>query len=141
MQEYTKRITSCYREQALKEASVSIKVLLADDCPEMLMAIRSALSDEPRLEVVGEASTFAATIEMIASRKPDVLLLDLHLPEKDLGADFVKSQLVSVPRTVAVSVSNDSEAQVLAQSYGATVLLDKMNLYTEMVPAILGRRA
>jgi two-component system response regulator DevR len=118
---------------------VPIKVLVADGTPQMLRAIRGVLADAPDLRIVGEASTFAATIQMIASLKPDVLLFDLHLSEH-LAPDFVKSQLVRVPRTVAVSVYNDSEAHILAQSYGAAVLLDKMNLFAEMVPAIMGRR-
>ncbi len=116
-----------------------IKVLLADYSPEMLTAIRNVLAEEPQLKIVGEASTFANMMQMIADCKPEVLHLDLHLPEqRHLTPAFVKSQLVSVPRTVAISFSNDSEAQVLAQSYGATVLLDKMSLYSEMIPAIMG---
>jgi DNA-binding NarL/FixJ family response regulator len=88
--------------------------------------------------VVGEASTFAETMQMIADCKPDVLLLDLHISEaRGFAPAFVRSQLVSVDCTLAVSFSNDSEAKALAESYGASSLLHKMNLYSEMVPAIL----
>jgi hypothetical protein len=38
---------------------------------------------------------------------------------------------------MAVSFSNDDEARNLAKRYGATALLDKMNLYHELVPAIM----
>jgi DNA-binding NarL/FixJ family response regulator len=115
-----------------------IRVLIADDNSSMLRAITSTLEEEKALEVVGEASTFAATMQMIGDFRPDVLLLDLHLPEsRNFPADFVKSQLVSVPHTLAISFSNDDEAQKLAENYGAEVLLDKMNLYSEMVPAIM----
>jgi chemotaxis response regulator CheB len=104
----------------------------------MLPAIRRELADEPLIEVVAEASGFAETMQMINDFKPDVLLLDLHMPEhRDFTPDFVKSQLVSVQFVLAMSVSNDSEAQALAESYGAVSLLDKMKLATELVPAIL----
>jgi hypothetical protein len=66
-----------------------------------------------------------------------VLLLDLHLPEKrEFTPELVKAQLQSVC-TLAVSLSNDDEAKALAESYGAVSLLDKMNLYREVIPAIM----
>ncbi len=117
---------------------MQIKVLLADDSDVMRTAMRKALEEEPRIEVVGEASTFAQTMQMIGDFKPDVLLLDLHLPEKrDFTPAFVNSQLISVDHVVAVSFSNDDEAKSLAQSYGAAVLLDKMKLYSEMIQTIM----
>jgi two-component system nitrate/nitrite response regulator NarL len=113
-----------------------VKVLLADDSDVMRSAIRRALQEEPRIEVVGEASCFANTMQMIAACKPDVLLLDLHLPEKALPPESVKAQLRSVC-TLAVSLANDEEAKALAESYGALALLDKMSLYQQLVPAIM----
>jgi DNA-binding NarL/FixJ family response regulator len=113
------------------------KVLIADDSEVMRTAIRKMLQEESNIDVVGEASSFADTMQKIADLKPDVLLLDLHMPEKrDFTPAVVKSQLGTV-RTVAVSFSNDSESKALAESYGAATLLDKMKLYNEMVPAIL----
>jgi DNA-binding NarL/FixJ family response regulator len=115
-----------------------VTVLLADDSDAMLKAMRKFLEEDPRIEVVGEASTFAETMQMIADCKPDVLLLDLQIPEgRGFTPAFARSQLVSVDCTLAVSFSNDSAAKALAESYGASSLLDKMNLYSEMIPAIL----
>jgi len=114
-----------------------IKVLMADDSHAMRKAIRRTLEEEPRIELVAEASTFAETIQKIADFKPTVLLLDLSLPEKrEFTPALVKAQLQCVC-TLAVSLSNDDEAKALAQSYGAVSLLDKMNLYTEIIPAIM----
>jgi DNA-binding NarL/FixJ family response regulator len=110
---------------------------MADDSHVMRSAIRKTLEQEPRIELVAEAATFAETIQKIADYKPAVLLLDLHLPEKQAFApELVKAQLRGVC-TLAVSLSNDDEARALAESYGAVTLLDKMTLYNEMVPAIL----
>jgi chemotaxis response regulator CheB len=75
---------------------MKIKVVLADDSDVMRAAIVSVLKEEPSIEVVGQASTFAETMQMVGDLKPDVLLLDLHLPEKRAFApEFVKSQLIS----------------------------------------------
>ncbi len=124
---------------------MSIRVLIADDSEVMLDAMRKLIKEGPHIEIVGEASNFAQTMQMIADFKPQVLLLDLHLAEKrDFGPGFVKSQLVSVDHVLAVSFSNDAEAQDLAASYGAEMLLDKMRLYTDLIPAItrcLGNRS
>jgi chemotaxis response regulator CheB len=112
------------------------KVLIADDSEVMRTAIRKTLEEERKLRIVGEAESFGQTVQMINDLKPDVLLLDLHLAEKrDFTPALVKAQLSTVC-TLAVSFSNDEEAQALAESYGAVKLLDKMKLYTEMLPAI-----
>jgi chemotaxis response regulator CheB len=117
---------------------VPIKVLLADDSHVMRLAIRRILEEERRIEVVGEAETFAKTVQMVGDLKPEVLLLDLHMAEKrDFRPELVKSQLGCVC-TLAVSFSNDDEARQLAESYGAVALLDKMKLFTDMIPAIIG---
>ncbi|MDP9340042.1 MAG: response regulator [Acidobacteriota bacterium] len=116
---------------------MSIKVLLADDSDIMRRAIRGLLQDEPRIELVAEAVSFAQAMQMIADFKPEILLMDLHLPEKrDFTPAFVKSQLRSL-HLLAISVSNDEEAKELAASYGALALLDKMKLFAELIPAVI----
>ncbi len=112
------------------------KVLIADDSEAMRTAIRKTLEEESNINIVGEASTFADTRQKIVDLKPDVLLLDLRLPEKwALTPALVKAQLGTVC-TLATSLSNDTETKALAQSYGAATLLKKITLYTDIVPAI-----
>jgi DNA-binding NarL/FixJ family response regulator len=112
-----------------------IKVLLADDSDVMRLAIRRILEEERRIEVIGEAGTFAKTVQ--SDLKPEVLLLDLHMAEKrEFAPKLVKAQLGCVC-TLGVSFSNDDEARQLAESYGAVKLLDKMTLFNEIVPAIM----
>lgn len=112
------------------------KVLIADDSAAMRTAIRKTLEVESDMNIIGEAGSFGQAMQMVQDFKPDVLLLDLHIPEeRGLGPELVKSHLASV-RTIAISFSNDEESRALAEGYGALTLLDKMNLYTEMAPAI-----
>jgi DNA-binding NarL/FixJ family response regulator len=120
------------------KALLPIKVLLADDSEIMREAIKKLLEDEPRIRVVGEASCFGTAMQSVVDAKPDILLLDLHLPQKrELPAPLVKSQLNCIKHTLAISFANDDEARSLAASYGAAALLDKMSLYTELLPAIM----
>jgi DNA-binding NarL/FixJ family response regulator len=115
-----------------------IKVLLADDSEIMREAIKKLLVDEPCIQIVGEASSFPAAMQLVADFKPEILLLDLHMPQKrDLQPPLVKAQLNCIKYTLAISFANDEEAKSLAASYGAVALLDKMSLYTELLPAIM----
>jgi DNA-binding NarL/FixJ family response regulator len=120
------------------KSKLPIKVLLADDSEIMREAIKKLLEDEPRIHIVGEASSFATAMQLVADVKPHILLLDLHMPQKrELPAPMVKSQLNCIEYTLAISFANDEEAKSLAASYGAVALLDKMGLYTELLPAIM----
>ena len=79
---------------------MSIKVLLADDSHVMLAALRKTLAEDSRIQLVGADSTFASMLQMISDYRPEVLLLDLHLPEaRHFTPDFIKPQLHSVPHT------------------------------------------
>ena len=114
-----------------------IKVLLADDSDIMRDAVRKLLAEEPRIQIVGEVSSFDAVVQSLQEFKPDVLVLDLHMPQKlELPPQDVKSRLNNVKFTVAISFANDEEAKSLAASYGAAALLDKMSLYSQLLPAI-----
>ena len=115
-----------------------VKVLIADDNELVRSAIRKTLEEQPsKIEVVGEATSFATTIQMIGNLQPEVLLLDVRMVEKRaLMPGSVKSQLGEVC-TLAMSFANDDNSEILAESYGAVLLLDKMTLYTEMIPAIM----
>jgi DNA-binding NarL/FixJ family response regulator len=115
-----------------------IKVLLAENSELMSKCIVRLLKEESDFDVVGVATNFGQAMQMRSDLKPDILLMDLHLPQKrDFTTDFVKSQLCSVPM-LAISAADDDEARALAASYGALTLLDKMNLYDELIPAICG---
>ena len=115
-----------------------IRLVLADDSDVMRPAIVRLLKDEPQIELVGEATSFAETLQLVAGLKPDVLLLDLHMrDEREYPPGLVKSQvLLHTKCIVAISLYNDDDARALAESFGAHVLLDKMKLYSELIPAI-----
>jgi DNA-binding NarL/FixJ family response regulator len=116
-----------------------ITVLLAEDADAIRSAIKRILQAEPGVALVGEAVNFSQTLQMTAELKPQVVLLDLHMPgEQEFSPAFVKSQLLlSAKHVLVISIWNDNEARALATSYGAATLLDKINLGSQLVPAIL----
>lgn len=115
-----------------------IRVLLADDTDIIRLAILKVLSEEPSLELVGEGASFADAVQLTAMLKPDVLLLDLHMPdEAQYPPELVKPQLARHNVCiVAISVWNDDKARALADRFGAKAFLDKTTLYTTLIPAI-----
>jgi DNA-binding NarL/FixJ family response regulator len=115
-----------------------VKVLLADDSEIMLRAIERLLQDHPELEVVGSASDFPETIALAGAVEPDVVVLDLRMAEKANGELLaLKGQLTSL-RLVAVSAAApDDTTKKLAAALGADAFVDKMNMYDQLIPAIL----
>ena len=58
-----------------------IRVLIADDHPVFRFGLRALLQAEPGIQVVGEATSGAEAIELAGRLAPDVVLMDLNMPE------------------------------------------------------------
>jgi chemotaxis response regulator CheB len=121
--------------------SQQVTLLVADDADVIRKTLRNFLTGEPAIKLLGEASSFAETISMTAALKPDVILLDLHMPDdRSFNPEFVKANL-SGARVLAMSLLGDFESEeeirLLAENYGALRVLDKAKLCDELIPAIL----
>jgi chemotaxis response regulator CheB len=123
-----------------------ITVLLADDAAVIRRTVKQFLETEPAIKVLGEAVNFQEAISLATMLKPDVILLDLHMPDNhSFKPEFVTKQLsLCGSKVLAMSLSGDYErhedTKVLAESLGAVVLLDKSKFYDELIPAILSQR-
>jgi DNA-binding NarL/FixJ family response regulator len=116
-----------------------IGVLLADDADIIRNVVTQMLGTQPEIHILGEAKTFAETLKMTATLRPAVVLMDIHMPgERDFDADFIKVHLLnSAKHVLAMSLWNDEASKAVAQSYGASTLLDKNTLASDLVPTIL----
>jgi two-component system response regulator NreC len=118
-------------------------LLLADDSELIRKTVKKLLETEPTIQIVGEASDFAETIQMASELKPDVLLLDLHMPDdRNLDPAYIKAHLRpsgSAIKIIGISLSgnDDQESRDLAASLGASTVLEKARFYVELIPAIL----
>ncbi|HZS48323.1 MAG TPA: response regulator transcription factor [Blastocatellia bacterium] len=63
--------------------SADIKVLIVEDHEATLKGLVAELSGESGIKVIGSATTAQAGLELLAKHGPDVVLLDLHLPDSD----------------------------------------------------------
>src|ERR1700685_3722749 len=103
----------------------------------MRSIIARTLNEDPSLSVVGEAGSFAEALSYAAALKPDIVVLDLLMPdESQFTSQSIKSGLLQAGCVLAISIWNDDEAQFRAKSYGARKLLDKSNLAAELIPTI-----
>jgi DNA-binding NarL/FixJ family response regulator len=101
-------------------------------------AIRVLLLVQPEIELVGEAADFAHTIQMMNDLKPEVIVMDLHMPdETNVEPLIVKSLLNHGSRLLAISLWNDEDAKALAESFGAVTLMDKIELADKLIPTIM----
>jgi len=116
----------------------SIKLLLADDSKIIRRGICQLLATDMAIQVVGEAASFSQTIQMAQELNPRVVLMDLHMPdEREFTPQRVRTNLNRESRLLAMSLRNDQDAQYLAESFGAAILLDKAELAKVLIPSIV----
>ena len=117
---------------------MAIRVLIADDSDVMRAAIAKTLNADPDLEVVGEATNFAETLERAGTLKPDIVLMDLHMPDGErYSPEIVKGPLLQNSGCIlAMCVWNDGDAIALAKKIGAVALLDKVDLFSTLISSI-----
>ena len=114
-----------------------VRVFLADDAEVMRKAIQRLLSNREDISVVGEASTFYETIEKASELHPDLIILDLNLPDRNHIAPSEAKRLLNGAKVLAITLGTDDLKEELLGSVGAVRLLDKMELANELIPAIL----
>ena len=123
-------------------SNLAISVLLADDSRELREAIRRRFEGQSEVTLVGEAVDFSDAIRLAEQLRPEVVLLDLRMRDSHgLDALTASPKLISTGSTIlAISFGIDDDTKALAKQIGAVKLLDKLNLYTELIPTILGLR-
>jgi AmiR/NasT family two-component response regulator len=126
-----------YGEVPSHGVNVPITVLIADDSALIRQTICRTLQDDSDIQIVGEAVDFASAVGLTWELKPQILILDLHMPDQDALAPMsFRSQLTHNCQIIAISFSSDEETTALARSIEASILLEKMRLATDLVPAI-----
>ena len=115
----------------------TVKILIADDSDVVRRGIRHVLSAQTEMAIVGEAASYAQTIQMACDLEPHVVVLDLHMPdETNFPPQDVKSFLNRGSQILAISVWDDEYSRELADCIGAAVFLATMNLANTLIPTI-----
>jgi len=118
-------------------AEKSVRVLIVDDHPVVRSGLRALLQSTPGYEVVGEAADGYEAVSSAADTEPDVIIMDLYLPEMDGVAatrEILKHQ--PVPAILMLTMADDDASLVDALRAGARGYILKGSQPSELVRAI-----
>jgi pilus assembly protein CpaE len=114
-----------------------IRVVIVDDISETRENIRKLLQFEPDVEVVGVARTGREAIDISKDVKPDVLLMDINMPDMDgISATEIIRKTVPFTQIVILSIQNDPNYMRRAMLAGARDFLTKPPTIDELTAAI-----
>ena len=118
-------------------AAEAIRIMIADDNTEFRAGLRGLLAAQPDLVVVGEAATGAAALALAARVLPDVVLMDLQMPDLN-GIEATRRLTATSPHVgvLAVTMFEDDDSVFAAMRAGARGYLLKGARKTETLRAI-----
>ena len=114
-----------------------VRVLLVDDDDLMRAGLRSVLSSDATVEVVGEAADGRAAVGRVRELRPDVVLMDVRMPNLD-GISATREVLAAWPETkvVILTTFEDDDYIFGALSAGASGFLLKRTRPEDLIAAI-----
>jgi DNA-binding NarL/FixJ family response regulator len=116
---------------------VSIRVVVVDDHPIVRDGLRALFGTVPDVEVVGEATDVAGALREVTLARPDVLLLDVHLPD-GTGLEVLTGVRRASPETrvLLLTMDDDAETVLAAVRLGADGYLVKGAGQEEILRAV-----
>lgn len=121
----------------MNQAKNTTRILIVDDHAIVRMGLAAILGTKADLEVVGDAEDGASAIQKAQKLRPDVILMDIVMPEMD-GATATTKILQLLPQTKVIILTSFGEADGIAHALdaGASGALMKNIDYSELVNAI-----
>src|SRR5579864_4728867 len=111
-----------------KTTKQQIRVLMADDHAIFREGLRKLLDGDDEITIVGEASNGNDCIKLLAKLKPDILLLDLRMPEKDGLAVLEEVNFDQLPtRVIVLTAAEDDRDVIRAMRLGARGVVLKLS--------------
>jgi two-component system, NarL family, response regulator DevR len=97
-----------------------VRVFLVDDHEVVRRGVAEVLEDDPGITIAGEAGTVAEALARVPAVRPDVVLVDMRLPDGD-GVELCRQLRARVPgcRSLVLTSYADEEAQAAAYRAGA----------------------
>jgi len=123
---------------AATNAERKVRVFLADDHTLVRQGFRRMLEDDPRISVVGEASTGLAAVEQCTKLKPEVVVMDLYMPELG-GLEATAEILKANPETKVLILSMYSNENYVRKAFevGAKGYILKNAIEVDLTRAVM----
>ncbi len=105
-----------------------IRILIVDDHPLVRDGIQTMLRDEPLIEIAGASKTAAEAIDFLANEEPDIILLDISLPDMN-GLELCEKIRKTHKQVKIIGLTSTNEAGIitgLLQRGGNGYLLKNM---------------
>ena len=102
------------------------RILIVDDAPAVRESLGWLIEDEPALTVVGDASNASEAIEETVRLRPDLIRLDIELPDGN-GFDVTRQikAILNPPLVVLLSVHGDTESKQRGAEAGCDAYVEK----------------
>jgi two-component system nitrate/nitrite response regulator NarL len=114
-----------------------IKILIADDHAIFRDGLRKLLGADEDITIIGEAQNGAECIKLLAKLKPDILLLDLRMPDKDGLAVLEEVNFDTLPRRVIILTAAEDDREVIrAMRLGARGVVLKQSAAEVLLKSI-----
>jgi len=119
---------------------MSTRVLVVDDDPLFRDGMAQLLGRQADIEVVGDAADGSSALELAARVGPDVVLLDLLMPDMD-GFETLPELRDLLPDAIIIVLTalNEMEATNEGILVGADAFLEKRHIPEALVPLVLGQ--
>ena len=115
----------------------SVRVLVVDDYERFRRFVCSKLEQSPDFQIVGEASDGLEAVQKAEKLQPDLIFLDIGLPELNgIEACHRMCSVVPAAKIIFVTQNNDAETVRAALSNGASGYVLKLDANNELLPAV-----
>jgi DNA-binding NarL/FixJ family response regulator len=111
-------------DNSAEAAKTYIRVLLADDEPRARQSLRALLTTQPQVRLVAEAANGREALDLIERVRPDVVLLDVRMPELD-GLEATRRIKARWPAMRVIVHSMYPEHRAEAMAAGAEAFIVK----------------
>jgi two-component system, NarL family, response regulator LiaR len=114
-----------------------LRVLIIEDDPVMQLGLRHALSNFPHLEIIGQETEGYTGLEVALRLKPDLIIMDIGLPQMDGIAATAKIKAALPQTRVVILTSHQNEQEtILALANGADAYCIKGSQIEQLIDAI-----
>ena len=114
-----------------------VTMLIVDDQPPVLEALRQCLALEPELQIVGEAEDGIAALALAQELHPDIVLTDIKMPHMDgIAATSALRELAPNVKVVIMTIYDDPATRARALEAGAVAFVGKHEPAEALIGAI-----